>query len=397
MRPATQAVASLPAEQSSASPSPPEGTRPWGSCFTHPPTAILICGDWPKAIRNPDRPIRMALLRGVWCVLRLLLLSHSQLLLENLALRQQLAVLRRTVRRPRLRPWDRVFWVWLSRWWAGWKDALVIVTPATVVGWHRKGFRLYWRWKSRGRPGRPRIDPELRRLIRCMSRDNPLWGAPRIQAELGLLGHDLAESTVGRYMDRRTRPPSPNWRSFLANHADCLASVDFFVVPTVTFKLLYAFVVLCHHRRRVAHVNVTSHPTADWVARQIKEAFPFDEAPRYLIRDRDAAYGECFRECMESMGIEEVLIAPRSPWQSPYVERLIGSIRRECLDHVIVFGEAHLRRVLARYFDYYHHARTHHALGDNAPCPRAVESPGQGNVIAVPQVGGLHHRYTRVA
>jgi transposase InsO family protein len=339
----------------------------------------------------------MALLRGVWCVLRLLLLPRSQLVLENLALRQQLAVLRRSIRRPRLRPCDRVFWVWLSRCWAGWKDALAIVTPATVVGWHRQGFCLYWRWKSRGRPGRPRIGPEVRRLIRRMSRENPLWGAPRIQAELRLLGHDVAASTVAKYTVRRTRPPSPTWCSFLANHAACLASMDFFVVPTVAFRLLYGFVVLCHHRRRVAHFNVTGHPAAEWAARQIRGAFPFDEAPRYLIRDRDAAYGDRLRECLESMGIEEVLIAPGSPWQSPFVERLIGSIRRECQDHVIVLGEAHLKRILRSYFSYHHQARCHRALDGNAPIPREVEPPERGRVAAIPAVGGLHHRYTRAA
>ena len=196
---------------------------------------------------------------------------------------------------------------------------------------------------------------------------------------------------------RPSRPPSPTWRSFLANHADCLASVDFFVAPTATFRLLYGFLVLRRDRRRVAHCNVTAHPTADWVARQIPEAFPFDEAPRYLIRDRDGAYGECFRESLKRMGVEEVLTAPRSPWQNPYVERLIGSIRREYLDHVIVFHEAHRKRVLAPYFDYYHHARTHNALDDNAPFPRVVEPSGRGRVLAIPEVGGLHHRYTRVA
>jgi len=339
----------------------------------------------------------MGLIRSVWCVLRLLLLPRSQLVLENLALRQQLAVLRRSAPRPRLRLWDRVFWVWLSRWWAGWKDALAIVSPATVVGWHRQGFRLWWRWKSRGRAGRPCIDPELRRLIRRLSRENPLWGAPRIQAELRLLGCDVAESTVAKYRVRPSRPPSPTWRSFLANHVNCLASVDFFVVPTATFKLLYGFLVLRHDRRRLVHFNVTSHPTADWVARQIKEAFPYDEAPRYLIRDRDGAYGRCFGECLKRMGVEEVLTAPRSPWQNPYVERLIGSIRRECLDHVIVFNETHFKRVLSRYFDYYHNSRTHNALDNNAPFPRVVEPPGRGRVVAIPQVGGLHHRYTRVA
>jgi putative transposase len=230
-----------------------------------------------------------------------------------------------------------------------------------------------------------------------LSHENPLWGAPRIQAELRLLGHDVAESTVAKYRVRPTQPPSATWRSFLANHVDCLASVDFFVVPTVTFRLLYGFLVLRHDRRRVVHFNVTSHPTAEWVARQIKEAFPYDEAPRYLIRDRDGAYGHCLRECLKRMGVEEVLTAPRSPWQNPSVERLIGSIRRECLDHVIVFNEAHLGRILSRYFDYYHNSRTHRALDDNAPCPRAVEAPGMGRVIAVPHVGGLHHRYTRVA
>jgi len=327
--------------------------------------------------------------------LRGFLLSRCALAAENLALRQQLAVLRRSVRRPRLRPWDRLFWAWLSRWWAGWKDALLIVTPATVVGWHRRGFRLYWRWKSWSRPGRPRIDPELRRLIRCMSRDNPLWGAPRIQAELGLLGHDLAESTVGRYMDRRTRPPSPTWRSFLANHVECLAAVDFFVVPTATFKLLYVFLVLRHDRRRVVHFNVTAHPTAAWVRQQIGAAFPFDEAPRYLMRDNDAIYGAGLCQQLESLGIEEVRIAPRSPWQNPFVERLIGSIRRERLDHVIVLSERHLYRVLKSYFDYYHVSRTHLSLDRNCPMPREVEPPERGPVFAESQVSGLHHRYRR--
>jgi putative transposase len=309
----------------------------------------------------------MRLFRSVWCVFRLLLLPRGQLVLENLSLRQQLAILRRLAPRPRLRSWDHLFWVWLSRYWPGWKDALLIVSPATVVGWHRQGFRLYWRWKSQGRPGGPCIDPELRRLIRRLSHENPLWGAPRIQAELRLLGCDAAESTVAKYRVRSRRPPSPTWRSFLANHADCLASVDFFVGPTATFKLLHGFLVLRHDRRRVARFNVTAHPTADWVGRQIKEAFPYEEAPRYLVRD--GACGDCVRECLKRMGVEEVLTAPRSPRQNPYVERLIGSIRRECLDHVIVFNEAHLKRILSGYFDYYHNSRTHRALDNNAPFP----------------------------
>ncbi len=230
-----------------------------------------------------------------------------------------------------------------------------------------------------------------------MSVENALWGAPRIQAELHLLGHDVAESTVARYMVRRRKPPSPTWRSFLANHGDCLASVDFFVVPTVTFRLLYGFIVLCHHRRKVLHFNVTSHPTAEWVQRQLREAFPFDEAPRYLIRDNDAVYGGGFREGLEGLGIGEVRIAPRSPWQNPFVERLIGSIRRECLDHVIVLGERHLYRVLKSYFEYYNESRTHLSLNGNSPTPRTVEPPGKGPAFAEPRVGGLHHRYRRPA
>jgi transposase InsO family protein len=333
----------------------------------------------------------------IWFFVRGFLISRWALAAENLALRQQLAVLRRSGRRPRLRRWDRVFWAWLSRCWAGWKDALLIVSPATVVGWHRQGFRLWWRWKSRRRDGRPQIDAKICRLIRRMARDNPLWGAPRIQAEIRLLGHDVAESTVAKYMSRRRGPPSPSWRSFLRNHHADVAAVDFFVVPTVTFRLLYGFLVLCLERRRVAHFAVTAHPTAEWVSQQIREAFPFDQAPKYLIRDRDAIYGDCFRRQLRSMGIEEMLTAPRSPWQNPFAERLIGSIRRECLDHVIVFGEAHLKRVLGSYFSYYHGARCHRSLEGNAPIPRQVAPPDRGRVVAIPQVGGLHHRYTRAA
>jgi hypothetical protein len=333
----------------------------------------------------------------IWFVLRGMLISRWALAAENLALGQQLAVLRRSGRRPRLRAWDRAFWAWLSRWWARWKDALVIVSPATVVGWHRQGFRLWWRWKSRGRDGRPRIGAEVRRLKRRMARDNHLWGAPRIQAEMRLLGHDVAESTVAKYLSRRRGPPSPSWRSFLRNHHADVAAVDFFVVPTVTFRLLYGFLVLCHQRRRVAHFAVTAHPTAEWTSKQIREAFPFDQAPTYLIRDRDAIYGDCFRRQLRSMGIEEVLTAPRSPWQNPFAERPIGSIRRECLDHVIVLGEANLKRILNSYISYHQWARCHLSLDGNAPFPRQVEPPERGRVIAIPQVGGLHDRYTRAA
>jgi putative transposase len=316
---------------------------------------------------------------------------------ENLALRQQLAILQRSVRRPRLRQRDRFFWVCLSRWLSGWQTWLVIVKPETVIGWHRRGFRCWWRWKSRSKPGRPAIPRDLLALIRRFAKDNPTWGVPRIRSELHLLGHDVAASTIAKYLPKGRKPPSQHWKTFLKNHVGTLACVDFFVVPTATFRLLFGFVVLCLERRRVVHFNVTAHPTAVWVAHQLRQAFPFDTAPRYLIRDRDSIYGEEVRRCLANLGIEEVLIAPRSPWQNPFVERLIGSIRREYLDHVIVLGERHLLHLLTAYFTYYHQARPHMALENNAPEPREVEGVEPGRVVAVPMVGGLHHRYRRSA
>ncbi len=230
-----------------------------------------------------------------------------------------------------------------------------------------------------------------------MCRENPLWGAPRIQSELVLLGHDVAESTVAKYMVRGHKPPSRTWGTFLKNHIGQLVSIDFFTVHTVTFRVLFCFLVLRHDRRRVVHFNVTAHPTAAWTAQQIVQAFPYEEAPRFLSRDRDGIYGEDVRRRIRSMGIEEVLIEPRSPWQNPYCERLVGSIRRECLDHVIVFSEDHLRSLLSLYFVYYHESRTHLSLGRNAPQPREVEPPSHGAAVAIPHVGGLHHRYARAS
>ncbi len=329
--------------------------------------------------------------------LRALLLARAALVAENLALRQQLAVLQVPMKRPKLRKRDRLFWVWLSRLWSDWRSCLMIVKPETVIRWHREGFRLYWCWKSRKKLGRPKTEAEIRALIRRMARDNPLWGAPRIQSELALLGLMVAESTVAKYMGRARKPPSQTWRTFLENHVGDIAAIDFFVVATATFRLLYCFLVLRHDRRRVVHFNVTSHPTSRWTAQQVVEAFPFDTAPRVLIRDHDGTYGQDFRERVKRMGIDEVVIAYHSPWQSPYVERLVGSIRRECLDHVVVLSEAHLLRILRGYFAYYHEARTHLSLDRNAPLPRTVEPPSQGWIIAIPHVGGLHHRYTRAA
>ena len=241
------------------------------------------------------------------------------------------------------------------------------------------------------------MEKGIRQLIRQMSQENATWGAPRIQSELALLGYNVAGSTVSKYMVRYGRPPSQTWRTFIENHVECLSSIDFFTVPTATFRVLYCFVMLCHDRRRVVHFNVTAHPTERWTVQQIVETFPYESAPRDLIGDRDSIYSEWFRQRVKGMGIEEVLIARRSPWQNPYCERLIGSIRRECLDHLIVLNERHLLRILSSYFDYCHDSRTHLSLARNAPNPREVEPRSRGKVVATPQVGGLHHRYTRAA
>ena len=340
----------------------------------------------------------MGIFPSIVVFLRAFILGRAAAAIEILALRQQVAVFKQSVKRPKLRPRDRVFWVLLSRLWPNWRSALAIVQPETVIKWHRMGFKLYWRWKSRpGKPGRPCIEREIRALIRRMSRENPMWGAPRILSELLLLGHDVAEQTVDKYMVRTRKPPSQAWRTFLDNHVPDIAACDFFTVPTVTFRVLYVFVVLRHDRRRVVHFNVTTNPYAEWTAQQIINAFPYEEAPRFLIRDRDGIYGEYFQNRVNSLGIEEVPIAPRSPWQNPYCERVIGSIRRECLDHVIVLDEAHVRRILTDYFAYYHGSRPHLSLDRNSPTPRDVEPPSMGPVIAIAQVGGLHHRYARAA
>jgi putative transposase len=325
--------------------------------------------------------------------------SRAALELENLALHHQIGVLQRSAaQRPKLTPWDRLLWICLCRLWRDWRSALTIVKPETVVAWHRAGFRLFWTWKlRRGQPRRPVISHEVRELIRKMCRENPGWGAPRIHGELLKLGIDIAESSVSKYMVRCHKPPSQTWRTFLENHAQQLVSIDFFTVPTIRFRVLYVFLVLAHDRRRILHFNVTAHPTAEWTAQQLREAFPFAQLPRYLLRDRDAIFGHDFQERVREIGICEVRSAPRSPWQRAYIERVIGSIRRECLDHVIVFHESSLRRTLNAYFEYYHRSRTHLSLGKDAPEPRAIQPPEMGSVVAVPQVGGLHHRYERRA
>jgi transposase InsO family protein len=272
-------------------------------------------------------------------------------------------------------------------------SVLTIVRPETLVRWHRAGFRCYWRWKSRSSGGRPPIDTELRVLIRRISTENPLWGAPRIHGELLKLGFEVAQSSVAKYMVKRREPPSQGWRTFLRNHAPDIAAMDFFVVPTIGFDLLSAFVIVRIDRRDLVWINVTKNPTAEWVAHQITEAFPWDGAPGYMIRDRDRIYGTIVTRRLRAMGIRDKPTSPGSPWQNGFAERLIGSIRRECLDHIVVFGEDHLRRILRSYARYYNDLRTHRSLDKDGPGSRPVQRTG--NIKSLPILGGLRHHYTR--
>jgi len=321
--------------------------------------------------------------------------SKSRLEAENAALRHQLMVLRRKMRgRVRLTNNDRWFFIQLYRWFPSILQVVTIVQPETLVRWHRAGFRCYWRWKSRLRGGRPQIEAELHALIRRMSIDNPLWGAPRIHGELLKLGFEVAQSSVAKYMIKRHGPPSQGWRTFLRNHAPDIAAMDLFVVPTIGFNLLYGFVVVRLDRRDLVWTNVTTNPTAEWIARQLTEAFPWNDAPRYLIRDRDCIYGAVVTRRLRAMGIRDKPIAPASPWQNGFAERLIGSIRRECLDHLIVLGEPYLRRNLQAYARYYNDIRTHRSLDKDAPVSRPVQRIGAIKSLAL--LGGLHHHYVRI-
>ena len=322
--------------------------------------------------------------------------SRRRLEAEILVLRHQLNVLQqRTPRRRVHLHWaSRALFIWLYRCCPRILDAITIVRPETVVRWHRMGFAAYWRWKSRSPGGRPRIGKEVRDLIRRMSFENPLWGAPRIDGELLRLGFDVAQSTVSIYMAPRRDRPMQTWKTFLRNHAEGIASIDLFVVPTIAFEQLYAFLVLSHRRRRLLWTAVTRNPTAEWLARQITEAFPWDSAPRYLIRDNDRAFATVFKARVRAMGIRDRPASFRAPWQNGYVERLIGSVRRECMDHLIVVNAEHLRRILAKYASHYNELRTHVSLEKDAPYPRPVAR--FGDIVARPVLGGLHHRYARI-
>ena len=334
----------------------------------------------------------------LWFLLTLFaspLKSKSRLEAENAALRYQLIVLRRKVGgRVRLTNGDRLFFIQLYRWFPSVLKVITVIRPETLVRWHRAGFRRYWCWKSRPFGRRPQISAELRALIRRMSIENPLWGAPRIHGELLKLGFEVAQSSVAKYMVKRGGPPGQGWRTFLRNHAPDIAAIDLFVVPTIGFSLLYAFVIVRLDRRDLVWTNVTTNPTAEWIARQSTEAFPWSTAPRYLVRDRDRIYGSIVPRRLRAMGIRDKPIARASPWQNGFAERLIGSIRRECVDHIVVLGEAHLRRILESYARYYNDIRTHRSLDKDAPAFRPIQRIG--NIASHPILGGLHHHYFRV-
>ena len=301
---------------------------------------------------------------------------------------------RKVTGRIRLTNRDRLVFIQLYRWFPSVLKVVTVIRPETLVRWHRAGFRCYWRWKSRSGGGRPQIETNLRALIRQMSIENPLWGAPRIHGELLKLGFKVAQSSVAKYMVKRHGPPSQGWRTFLRNHAPEIAAMDLFVVPTIGFDLLYAFIIIRLDRRKLVWINVTTHPTAEWIVRQITEAFPWSEAPRYLLRDRDRIYGTIVTRRLHAMGIRDKPIAPASPWQNGFAERLIGSIRRECLDHLVVLSEAQLRRILQAYARYYNKIRTHRSLDKDAPISRPVQRIG--NITSHALLGGLHRQYVRV-
>jgi len=320
-------------------------------------------------------------------------------LLENLSLRQQLAVLKQRHPQPRFKAPDRLFWVLLSWLWPQWKRALVLLQPETVVRWHRARFKLYWTWLSRHRKGTGRrcVSKDLRELIFRMVAENRTWGAPRIHGELKMLGFDISERTVLRWMRKAPRYPglAKRWMTFLSNHREVIAAMDFFTVPSLTFGALYCFFVIAHDRRRILHCNITRHPSSAWVAQQLREAFPYDPTAKYLIFDRATNFGEEAVSTIKSFGIEPKRTSFRSPWQNGVAERFVGSCRRDLLDHVIALNERHLKRLMTEYVRYYHDDRTHLGLNKQTPEGRnaAKSASACGKVVSMPRLGGLHHRY----
>jgi len=324
--------------------------------------------------------------------------GKHDILLENLALRQQLIVQQRTIKRAKIKNCDRIFWIWMSRFWNNWRSSLFIVRPPTVIGWHKKGFKAYWKWKSR-RVGRPNIDWELIKLIRKLQKENSTWSAQRIQGELKKLGFDVCDNTVAKYMFKsKDDDPSKRqrWLTFLKNHAKHIVGIDFVVVRSVFFQAIYVFVAISHNRRKILHFAVTAHPHSHWAIQQLRETFAFDETTKYVIRDNDKIFSDDFKQCVRKLGLEDTPTAPRNPWQNPIAERVLGTLRRECLDHMIILNEKHLHSVLDEYInDYYNVSRTHMSLEKDSPIPRPAQV--NGKIVSKPILGGLHHVYSRVA
>jgi transposase InsO family protein len=323
-----------------------------------------------------------------------LFIRRKNLVLENILLRHQLLIYQRSIKRPKIRPIDRILLVWMSRLYAEWKKAMSVAKPETLIRWHRQGFKLYWRWLC-GKPGHPEIDKELRNFIRQMQANNPRWSAQRIHGELIRLGYTVSERTIAKYMRKLKKPPSQGWRTFLKNHAGQIIAIDFFTVPSVVFKVFYVFIALSHDRRKILHFNVTDKANAFWAVQQVREATAFNENTKYIIRDNDGVYGDIFKEQIPNLGLEDTPTAKASPWQNAYCERVIGTIRRECLDHMIIFNERHLYKVLTEYIEYYNSSRTHMSLNKDSPHGRAIQT--EGRITAIPVLGGLHHKYKRVS
>ncbi|MBL7153604.1 MAG: transposase [Phycisphaerae bacterium] len=337
------------------------------------------------------------LAKVIFELFRLIFRSKQDIVLENLALRRQLAVQQRSIKRPKIKNADRIFWVWLSRIWNDWRSSLIIVKPPTVTGWHKKSFKLYWKWESR-RAGRPNIDWELIKLIRRMQKEKPTWTAQRIQGELIKLGLDVSDNTVAKYMRKSKSDDSKRqrWLTFLRNHAKRIVGIDFLVARTIFFKSIHVFVAISHDRRKILHFAVTANPHSQWAIQQLRETFTFDEATKYVIRDNDKIFSEDFKLHIRNFGLEDTPTAPRSPWQNPICETLIGTLRRECLDHMIILNEKHLHSVLDEYINnYYNVSRTHMSLEKDSLIHRPVQA--NGKIVSKPILGGLHHVYSRVA
>ncbi|MDT8301470.1 MAG: integrase core domain-containing protein [Sedimentisphaerales bacterium] len=330
--------------------------------------------------------------------LKLIFRSKLNIVLENLALRQQLVVQQRSIKMPKIENWDRIFWIWLSRFWSNWRSSLIVAKAPTVIGWHRKGFKAYWKRKSR-RVGRPNIDWELIKLIRRMQKENATWSAQRIQGELKKLGYEVCDNTVAKYMIKsKDDDPSKRqrWLTFIRNHTKNTVGIDFLVVRTVFFKAIYVFVAISHDRRKILHFAVTAHPHSQWAIQQLRETFAFDETTKYVIRDNDKIFSDDFKQYIGKLGLEDTPTAPRSPWQNPFAERVLGTIRRECLDHMIILNEKHLYSVLDEYInDYYNVSRIYMSLEKDSPIPRPAQANGE--IVSKPILGGLHHIYSRVA